>query len=37
VGEGSLPSSPSPSLLSFLSCPEPLSQHHYIFFGQPGH
>jgi len=37
VGEGSLPSSPSPSLLPFLSCPEPLSQHHYIFFGQPGH
>ena len=37
VGEGSLPSSPSPSLLSFLSCPEPLSQHHYIFSGQPGH
>jgi len=37
VGEGSLPSSPSPSLLSFLSCPDPLSQHHYIFSGQPGH
>jgi len=31
------PSFPSPSLLSFLSCPEPLSQHHYIFSGQPGH
>jgi len=37
VGEGSLRSSPSPSLLSFLSCPQPLSQHHYIFSGQPGH
>jgi len=35
VGEGSLPS--SPSLLSFLSCPEPLSQYHYIFSGQPRH